>query len=131
MLRDSDVRARFASREIPQALEDLGGSEQVIQPKERGMTQGVDDVWEVSWCAAGGYGDPLERIPASVLEDVLHGRVTRETAANVYGVSLVEREAGLEVDEQATESKRERARSGRLQRGRRWAEIERSDDAGQ
>jgi N-methylhydantoinase B len=130
MLRDTDVRARFASREIPQSLEDLGGSEQIVQPKERGMTQGVDDVWEVSWCAAGGYGDPLERSTGRVLADVLHGRVTRTTARGVYGVELVERDGTVHVDEQATEKLREDTRRRRLESGRLWADMKRSDDAG-
>ena len=128
MLRGSDVRARFSSREIPQSIEDFEGEEQVVEPKERGMTQGVDDVWEVSWCAGGGYGDPLERDPASVLADVLHGRVSRETAVEVYGVVFAD---GPEVDAAATEESRKEARRGRLERARTWAEMGRGDDAGE
>ena len=36
----------------------------------------------------GGYGDPRKRDPQAVLEDVLDGRVTCETAEEVYGVAL-------------------------------------------
>ena len=36
----------------------------------------------------GGYGDPRERDPARVLEDVLDGLVSRETARSVYGVEI-------------------------------------------
>jgi N-methylhydantoinase B len=38
----------------------------------------------------GGYGSPLERDPAAVLEDVLDGWVTPSAAADIYGVALVE-----------------------------------------
>jgi N-methylhydantoinase B len=129
MLRGSDVRKRFAERQIPQAIEDFEGSEDLVQPKERGMTQGVDDVWEVGWCAGGGYGDPLEREPDAVLADVLHGRVSAATALEVYGVVLVG--DGDSIDPEATAKTRQEARQGRLERGLTWAEIGGGDDAGE
>jgi len=36
----------------------------------------------------GGYGDPKKRDPQAVLNDVLDGYVTRETAERVYGVAI-------------------------------------------
>ena len=53
--------------------------------------------------AAGGYGDPLERDPARVLDDVLDGLISAETAQRDYGVVIV---AGNHVDAAATESTR-------------------------
>lgn len=47
----------------------------------------------------GGLGDPLERNPRAVLEDVADGLVTREAARERYGVSVT---AGLELDEAET-----------------------------
>jgi N-methylhydantoinase B len=49
----------------------------------------------------GGYGDPLQRDPAHVLNDVLNGYVSPEVARDVYGVALT---TGKEprVDEAAT-----------------------------
>jgi N-methylhydantoinase B len=47
----------------------------------------------------GGYGDPLLRDPARVLDDVLDGLVSRETARSLYGVEI----AGDAVDDAATE----------------------------
>ena len=38
----------------------------------------------------GGYGDPRERDREKVIEDVLNGYVSRETAAKVYGVMCCE-----------------------------------------
>jgi N-methylhydantoinase B len=46
----------------------------------------------------GGYGDPLSRDPAAVLEDVREGRVSERAAAADYGVVL----EGDEVDAAAT-----------------------------
>jgi len=36
----------------------------------------------------GGYGDPFERDPNAVLEDVLNGYVSIEAAARDYGVVI-------------------------------------------
>jgi N-methylhydantoinase B len=55
---------------------------------------------------AAGYGDPLERDPQKVLDDVLEEFVRPEDARDVYGVVLdLDRE---QVDEQATAALRER-----------------------
>jgi N-methylhydantoinase B len=56
----------------------------------------------------GGYGDPHERDPALVLEDVLEGWVSRERAEELYGVVLrpVPGQDGLEVDDEATGRRR-------------------------
>jgi N-methylhydantoinase B len=59
----------------------------------------------------GGYGDPLERDPALVLEDVLEEKVTRAHAADAYGVVIAD---GPEpsVDTFATVELRARRRRG-------------------
>ena len=51
----------------------------------------------------GGWGDPLERDPARVAEDVRNEIVSRERAAEAYGVVLTD---ALEVDEAATAAAR-------------------------
>jgi N-methylhydantoinase B len=58
----------------------------------------------------GGYGDPLEREPARVCEDVLDGYVSVGRAADVYGV--VVRPDGT-CDEAATAARRRDLRAGR------------------
>ena len=55
------------------------------------------------WCTlktagGGGYGSPLKKDPASVLEDVLDGYVSPEAANSLYGVSIV----GSEIDWEKT-----------------------------
>jgi len=55
----------------------------------------------------GGYGDPLDRDPSAVLEDVRDGFVSPEAARDHYGVVL--RAGG--VDETATERARAELRS--------------------
>ena len=127
MQRGSKAAEVFAGGKIPTSPEEVGGTEDVLDFK--GLSdQGPDDVLFVRTSSSGGYGDPLERDPASVLADVLHGRVSRETAVEVYGVVFAD---GPEVDAAATEESRKEARRGRLERARTWAEMGRGDDAGE
>jgi N-methylhydantoinase B len=51
----------------------------------------------------GGWGDPLEREPESVLIDVIQGKVSARSAREDYGVVLVGRGENLRVDAEATE----------------------------
>jgi N-methylhydantoinase B len=46
---------------------------------------------------SGGYGSPLERDPASVLEDVLNGRVSGESAQADYGVIIDDEAVNVEA----------------------------------
>ncbi len=59
----------------------------------------------------GGFGNPLERDPALVLEDVLDGRITVEYARGVYGVVV----ADCELDWVETIKQREVLRMDRPQ----------------
>ena len=59
---------------------------------------------------AAGYGDPFERDPSAVREDVLDDFTTVELAREAYGVVLTD---ALEVDEAATEELRRRMRESR------------------
>jgi len=69
-----------------------------------------DQLWE--YVAGGaGYGDPLERDPARVLADVQDGKVSAESARDVYGVVLAP--DGDAVDELATKDCREALRAVR------------------
>jgi N-methylhydantoinase B len=64
-----------------------GASEQVVHSKEsREFTYG--DVISFQQPGAGGYGDPTERDPARVLEDVLDDYVSIEQAREAYGVVI-------------------------------------------
>jgi len=54
----------------------------------------------------GGFGDPLERAPERVREDVLDGYITVEQARTVYGVAL----AAESLEPDAAETARLRAR---------------------
>lgn len=68
---------------------------------------GPGDVAYILSGGGGGYGDPFERDPARVAEDVRCGYVGREAAARDYGVVL---QGAGEPDDAATRALREAAR---------------------
>jgi N-methylhydantoinase B len=61
----------------------------------------------------GGYGDPLERDPQKVLDDVLDGFISPENAREDYGVILQGADDGYDwkLDMGATEGLREELRA--------------------
>ncbi|MFB6359795.1 MAG: hydantoinase B/oxoprolinase family protein, partial [Halobacteriales archaeon] len=65
------------------------------------------EVGSIQTPGGGGYGDPLNRAPAAVLEDVRDGKVSVEAAATDYGVIIDDGS----VDEVATERRRAERRA--------------------
>lgn len=72
------------------------------------------DTLTIYSAGGGGWGDPLERDPAAVLEDVRNEMTTLEKAREWYGVAI----EGGKVDMAATERLRREMRAARLNRGR-------------
>lgn len=62
------------------------------------------DVQYVRFMGGGGYGDPIDRDPEAVLQDVLLGLVSEEAAVEIYGVILAR--SGLMVDYESTKRRR-------------------------
>ena len=62
--------------------------------KFSGLRTDVADVITYYSPVGGGYGDPLERDPEKVLDDVLDGFITVDHARNDYGVVLAEVDDG-------------------------------------
>ena len=78
-----------------------GPQEQVVHGKQsREFAYG--DVVSFQQSGAGGYGDPFERDPRRVLEDVLDDYVSVEAARRDYGVVIAGTGADLSIDEAAT-----------------------------
>ena len=77
---------------------------------------GSGDVFSRPTAGGGGYGDPLERDPAKVREDVADDYVSVGRARKDYGVVLRVADADLAeyaIDEAATAAERERIRANR------------------
>lgn len=72
------------------------------------------DALYVSWNGGGGFGDPLEREPDSVLRDVKDGIVSLDTARNIYGVVFADDSRAVDIA--ATASLRDQLYAQRLGR---------------
>jgi N-methylhydantoinase B/oxoprolinase/acetone carboxylase alpha subunit len=77
------------------------GCEEYLEAKVTGIPFGAGDVIEFRSPNGGGYGDPLERDPEQVREDVLDDFTTVELARDAYGVVFRD-ERTLEIDAEAT-----------------------------
>ena len=60
------------------------GTEEVL-PSMFSTTIGEGDVYVHRMAGGGGWGDPREREPEAVRDDVLDGKVTPEAAKELYG----------------------------------------------
>jgi N-methylhydantoinase B len=85
----------------------VGGTTRALPSKVPHMNIAKDGRFVCYGPAGGGYGNPLERDPAKVADDVLDGVISVETALSDYGVVV---SAKGVVDRAATE----KARIGRI-----------------
>jgi N-methylhydantoinase B len=74
-----------------------------LNSRQSNMPLKEGDVVRVETAIGGGFGDPLERSPEAVAEDVVDGYITREDAESIYGVVLGD---DLELDAEATGARR-------------------------
>ena len=65
------------------------------------------DIIYVTSGGGGGWGDPWERAPQAVLDDVRQGKVSVETAARDYGVVIRADGRKFEIDVAATRELRD------------------------
>ena len=72
------------------------------------MQQG--DIVQFDKWGAGGYGDPLERDPERVLEDVREGYISSDSAHEMYGVVIRD----LVLDIPGTEARRKQSAAERI-----------------
>ena len=71
--------------------------------KVTGARLDAGDCLEITVPSGGGYGDPLDRDPDLVRNDVLDEFTTRDLAEQDYGVVLVGESFDLAVDHDATD----------------------------
>lgn len=118
VLTDDMSLARYGDRQRFGAFGLFGGKEgskgkfmlNPDTPEERQLkSKGLDvlnsgDVVSLRLPGAGGYGDPLERDPELLLQDVRDGKVTLESARDDYRV-VIDPDT-WQIDEQATKKLR-------------------------
>jgi len=106
--RGTDILDRFAARRIPGDIGEVTGADVTLGLRQENFLQEPRDVYAVVWSAAGGFGDPLERDPSKVRQDVAVDRcVSMAAAREIYGVVIDEDGS---VDAAATETLRKARR---------------------
>jgi hypothetical protein len=79
------------------------------------------ELYMISQGAGGGYGDPLERDPESVVKDVELGRIGAKVARDIFAVAY---DADtFRLDSECTAELRAQARKDRLKRGRPYQQF--------
>lgn len=91
-------------------ISELGGQPRILPYCNFELKE--NDVLYMRVASGGGYGDPLERDPQLVQNDVHNGIVSEEAARNVYGV-VIDGESG-KVDFAATQELRKMIRENEL-----------------
>jgi N-methylhydantoinase B len=119
MIRGSDVGDWLDDDRIPPEKDALDGDVEVMPPKYQ-TQQASDDVYYCLWQGGGGFGDPIDREPGRVADDVRNDYVSQEVARETYGVVL---DDDGSVDADATEDRREEIRRHRLDAST-WGEGE-------
>jgi hypothetical protein len=105
LVSDSDVKEQFGKQHIASEMNEIRGQTRYIDPKETGIVQGTNDVLQIHYPAAAGYGDPIERELELVVEDVNEGYVTPQGALHDYFVVVRDDgDGGWTVDADATEA---------------------------
>jgi N-methylhydantoinase B len=108
-LEDTAVRRLLAESGPLDNLDELGGRSTLLPYCTIGLT--ANDVLFMRFASGGGYGDPLERDPGRVVNDVANGLVSVDAAEMVYGVVI---RAGGGLYMAATDRRRESLRRERL-----------------
>ncbi|WP_370617787.1 hydantoinase B/oxoprolinase family protein [Mumia qirimensis] len=117
VLVGTDVRDHWAQQQVPRDVADLSRRETLrLRGKSNGTPLNAEDVLLLIVCGGGGYGDPLDREPERVADDVAQGYVSRAAASELYGVAVDDSAA---LDAAATAARREAIRAERA----RWRTV--------
>jgi N-methylhydantoinase B len=109
--RGTRTRKLLSAGVIPQSHEEAEAERVELLPPRTVAHQQQDDVFVLEVCGGAGYGDPLERDPEKVLDDVASKLSSAQTAAGVYGVILADDGA---IDRSRTATTRHELLAARL-----------------
>jgi N-methylhydantoinase B len=112
VLRGTDVWEKLKAGRIPLEDGDFGGAVEHLASKASGVLA-AGDVLVFFAPGGGGFGDPLDREPERVANDIRNGWVSIACARESYGVAVT---PGGQVDDTATQQLRDAIRSARKQR---------------
>jgi N-methylhydantoinase B len=109
VIRETRVWELIRSGRSPLSYDEFAGVIEHLPSKASG-TLGPEDVMVFFPPGGGGYGDPLDREPERVAQDVVEGRVSLYRAHEIYGVEFT---TDRIVDVEATRVLRDELRRGR------------------
>jgi len=96
-LEGTNVLEKIQNKHPVEDIASIGGQAAKLAYKEFEFKKG--DVVYMKMASGGGYGDPLERDPQLVLEDVIEGLVSQQAAREVYGVVLDQKKETVDLAE--------------------------------
>jgi N-methylhydantoinase B len=108
---DSDLLDLIDEGQLPSDINDLDGNERRTVGKGEPFSLPDDSALEWWWGSSSGLGDPLDRNPEHVSEDVIEGSVSKKTAKEMYGVVC---DSDGIINHKATDSLREEMLNSRL-----------------
>lgn len=121
LLAASDPRLPTSMGELYGADSPVEGQRTYSQVAQAPNMFGNGDACFIPVTGGAGYGDPLQRDPEAVMNDLSSGLVSAEAAHDIYHVVYEPRTR--RVDAEATETFRAAERRRRLQRGKPYAEF--------
>ena len=114
-LRDTNIQELFRQGVMPQSQAEISGRLE-LSPAICETHQAKGDVFaSIPSSGGGGYGDPIDRDPELVLQDVVNGAVSLEAARGMYGV-VIDPES-MKIDQSRTQDKRASIREERKRLG--------------
>jgi len=97
----TDIKQRLAAQNMIGDISEVKGKEVTLQLRQENFLQHADDVYAVLWSAGAGFGDPFERDPRKVRDDVVDSRsVSMAAAREIYGV-VIDADGQLDLDASA------------------------------
>ena len=113
--RDTEIDTLLRAGTIPQDFDEIAGEELPLYWKGEPIGLGGTSVWTTNLPNFAGYGDPLDRDPAAVSQDLLEGKTAVLEALEVYGVIVDDKG---DVDVEQTRAERMGLRQRRLAESR-------------
>jgi N-methylhydantoinase B len=108
--RGTNIAEFFRRGVLPAEIDEVGGELIELPPPFAYTRLKKGDLFECAGGGGGGYGDPIERAPGNVQDDVQNGIVSLEAAKAHYGVVIG---VNSTVDAVATVAERTRIRLSR------------------
>lgn len=141
-VRDNDLEERIENREPypicdgtpedSQMFEFVDGDDRQFEERGTSLLHEYDerDLYLSVNRGGAGLGDPLERDPADVEDDLNGEHIQPEYAERIYGVHIEEADDGYEVDPEKTAERREEVRTERAEKATpvsEWLDERRED----